>query len=132
MPKDTSSSSLFKDLKRTARQAISGDKNPDSSAGDAPGDIAAAHVNGGSDERGSSSQPMSLVVPPVDENDTLHLVPGILCSGRGAFGNGGGGGGEKVVQVACGNQGGERAPEMNVVSVPLCTLLVIIGVMFCG
>ena len=60
---------------------------------------------------------MSLVVPPVDENDTLHLVPGILCSGKGTFGGG------KVVQVACGNQGGERAPEVNVVSVPLSTLL---------
>ena len=43
---------------------------------------------------------MSLVAPPVDENDTLHLVPGILCRGRDAFGSSG----ERVVQVACGNQ----------------------------
>ena len=48
---------------------------------------------------------MSLVAPPVeDENDMLHLVPGLLCRGRDAFGSGGG----RVVQVACGNQGSRR------------------------
>ena len=98
--KDSSSSSLFRDLKRSARQAISGDKHAENATAESVAD--SPRINGAAEEKGNGSQPMSLVAPPVDdENDMLHLVPGILCRGRDAFG----GGGERVVQVACGNQG---------------------------
>jgi hypothetical protein len=105
---DPASSSLFKDIRKQARQALGGSgdgKNSDASAHDVKLNGSSGMEQSSTNDKKESNETESSTnkteqqskSPPPEENEMLHLVPGILFA-KDAFD------GSRVVDVSCGNQ----------------------------